>query len=170
MFNTIISKLKAKVVKNRYLTNAITAAFIALFIPSMAFSADPQHAFHLNPEYEESYKYSIGVKAGNFLVIGGVTSVDEEGNEIHAGDPRKQMQVIYERLTKILAAHGATAKNVIKETIYYGIDNERYFSTLDIRADFYKGVAGPSTAGVRVDGFTSENILIEVTAVAYLGD
>lgn len=147
----------------------LSALLIAL-LPTTAFSADPKQAFHLNPEFEESYKFSIGVKSGDFLIIGGVTSVDEQGNEVHADDPRKQMQVIYERMEKILAAHGASAKNVVKETIYYVIDNDKYFGTLDVRSDFYKDVAGPSTSGVRVAGFTSDKILIELTAVAYLGE
>jgi len=142
---------------------------VILMSPMTAFCADPAQVFHLNPEFEEGYKFSIGVRSGDFLIIGGITAVDEQGNEVHADNPRKQMQLIYQRLEKILAAHGASAKNVVKETIYYGIDNERYFGTLDIRSDFYQGVAGPSTSGVRVAGFTSDNILIELTAVAYLG-
>lgn len=163
------SSLKAHTRKRYSPALGLLALLTILLAPMTAFCADPARVFHLNPEFEEGYKFSIGVRSGDFLIIGGITAVDEQGNEVHADNPRKQMQLIYQRLEKILAAHGATAKNVVKETIYYGIDNEKYFSTLDIRSDFYKDVAGPSTSGVKVAGFTSENILIELTAVAYLG-
>jgi len=134
-------------------------------------AADPDWVFHLNEKFEEGYFYSIAVKAGDMLYIGGVTSVDEAGNEVFAGDPRKQMEVIYQRLQKILSAHGATFRNVVNETFYYRTTTPEYLSTLDIRANYYsgEGIAGPTASGVKVLEFTSENILIELKAVAYLG-
>lgn len=135
-----------------------------------SYAADPDSAFHLNEAFEKSYDFSIAVRAGDVLYIGGVTAVDDKGNEVHADDPRKQMALIYQRMGKILAAHGATFKNIVSETIYYNIDTDKYLSTLDIRSRHYQGVAGPSASGVRVAEFASENILIEIKAVAYLGD
>ena len=136
-----------------------------------AFAADPDWVFHLNEEFEQGYFYSIAVRAGDMLYIGGVTAVDEAGNEVHAEDPRKQMEVIYKRLEKILTAHGATFRNVVDETIYYRVPTGEYLNTLDVRAQYYDhdGIAGPTASGVRVMEFTSENILIELKAVAYIG-
>ncbi|GAC1611396.1 MAG: hypothetical protein NVS3B3_22480 [Aquirhabdus sp.] len=141
----------------------------ALLIPIYGHCVDASAAFHLNPDFERGYNYSIGVKAGDFLYIGGVTAVDEAGNEVYAKDPRKQMQLIYERMKKILAAHGATFNNVVSETIYYKIPNNVYVDVLDVRAKFYKGMDGPSASGIKVADFASKNILIEIKAVAYLG-
>lgn len=152
---------------NRY--SALFFTILSTFFSTAAPCADPESVYHLNSEFENAYSYSIAVKSGDFLYIGGVTAVDEQGNEVYADDPKKQMALIYKRIGKILAAHGATAKNVVEETIYYGIDNDKYFETLEVRSDFYKGVAGPSASGVRVSAFTSNNILIEIKAVAYLG-
>lgn len=147
---------------------ALIAAFMLL--TSVVYAADRNSAFHLNEEYESAYNFSIAVRAGDMLYIGGITSVDEEGNEVFAENPRKQMELIYERFDKILKAHGASFKSVVSETIYYNIDSETYVSLLDIRAKRYKGMAGPSASGVRVADFASNNILIEIKAVAYLRD
>ncbi|ERI50779.1 hypothetical protein N878_07900 [Pseudomonas sp. EGD-AK9] len=140
------------------------------FSSSPLFAAEPKVAFHLNPEFEQQYVFSIGVKAGGFLHIGGVTSVDKDGNEAHAGDANKQMQLIYERMAAILTAHGADFSNVVSETIYYNTDNETYLKALDVRAAAYRGVVAPSASGVRVADFPSDKTLIEITAVAYLGE
>ena len=134
------------------------------------FAADPNAAFHLNPDFERQYSFSIAVKAGDFLYIGGVTALDEQGNEVYANDAPKQMQLIYQRMAAILAAHGADFRNVVSETIYYSTATATYLDTLDIRAAAYQGVAGPSASGVKVAGFASDNILIEIKAVAYLGE
>ncbi|MCQ4310080.1 RidA family protein [Stutzerimonas nitrititolerans] len=133
-------------------------------------AAEPKQAFHLNPEFEQQYGFSIAVKAGGFLHIGGVTAVDEEGNEVYANDANKQMQLIYERLGAILAAHDADFSSVVSETIYYKTDNETYIKALDVRTAAYKGVVAPSAAGVKVADFVSDKTLIEITAVAYLGE
>lgn len=126
--------------------------------------------FHLNSEFEQQYSFSIAVKAGDFLHIGGVTAVDKEGNEVYADDARKQMELIYERMEVILSSHDADFGDVVSETIYYNMDNETYLNTLDLRAAAYKDVDGPSTAGVRVADFSSDKTLLEITAVAYLGE
>lgn len=145
--------------------------FICTIFSYQSVAADPEWAYHLNKEFEEGYFYSIAVKAGDFLYIGGVTAVDEEGNEIYPNDARKQMEVIYARLETILKAHGATFRNVVDETIYYGTSTTAYLNTLDVRAGHYakEGLAGPAASGVKVADFTSDNILIELKAVAYLG-
>jgi len=125
--------------------------------------------FHLSPAREKAFTYSIGMRAGDFLFVGGITAVDEDGNEVFADDIAKQTEVIYSRLKKILDAHGVTPAHVVREEIYYDTPNGQYFSALPVRAKFYEGLDGPQTSGVRVSGFTSENIRIEVTAVVYVG-
>lgn len=128
----------------------------------------PDH-FHLVPELEKQYCFSIGVRAGDYVFIGGLTASDDEGNELYPDDPAMQMKSIYEQLTRVLAHYGGSAGDVVSEVIYYSVSMDDYNNDLfPHRQAFYQGSEAPSVAGMQVVGFTSEAIKVEVTAVAYL--
>lgn len=134
----------------------------------MASLASPQ-SFHLIPDMEKEYSMSVGVRAGDFLFIGGLFAVDDEGNALHPNDAAMQFEVIYGQMGRVLAAHGGTAADVVSETIYYGCSAEEYSERLfPHRQAFYRGCNGSSVVGVRVAGFIESAIQVEVTAVAYL--
>ena len=145
--------------------------FASIIFPlAPSWSADESWVFNLNPKFEKDYSYSIGVRAGDYLFIGGVTAVDEEGNEVYANDMKKQMELIYQRVGKVLAAHGASFRHVVRETILT-TDMERYVSEAqEVRSRYYQGVAGPTASGAEVSRFTSDNILVEITLIAYVGE
>ncbi|MHA0333462.1 RidA family protein [Sphingomonas aquatilis] len=125
--------------------------------------------FHLTPGMERDYCMSIGVRAGDLVFIGGLTSVDEAGNETHADDAALQFKVIYEQMERVLAAHGGSASDVVSETIYYSCTGQEYSERLfPHRKNFYRDCHGPSVAGVQVAGFISPAIRVEVTCVAYI--
>lgn len=152
------------------LKRAIAMASAAAFLltPAISFSADPAKTYHLEPEIEKEYHFSMGVRVGDVMHIGGIISVDEKGNELYADDARKQMELIYKRLERVLADNGLTFKNVVAESFYYSVDAQTYVNTLDIRAKYYEGVEFPVASGVQVAGFTSPNILIELRVIADL--
>lgn len=125
--------------------------------------------FHLIPEMERDYCMSLAVRAGDLLYMGGLTATDDEGNEIYADDPGMQMKTVYEKMDRVLKAHGGCARDVVSETIFYGVTASEYEALMfPHRQKFYQNVDGPSVAGVQVAGFVSEAIKIEVTAIAYL--
>ncbi|MFX4921891.1 RidA family protein, partial [Acinetobacter baumannii] len=83
-------------------------------------------SFRLIPGMEQEYCMSVGMRAGDFLFIGGLFAADDDGHAIHADDAALQFKVIYEQLKHVLAAHGGTAADVVSETIYYGCSAEEY--------------------------------------------
>src|SRR5579859_333519 len=52
------------------------------------------------------------------LLISGTASIDEYGNTVHAGDFRAQLRRTYYNITGLLAAEGATWKDVVRTTCY----------------------------------------------------
>jgi 2-iminobutanoate/2-iminopropanoate deaminase len=128
----------------------------------------PEH-FHLVPALEKQYCFSSGVRAGDYVYIGGLTASDDEGNELYADDAAMQMKNIYEQMSRVLKHFGGAASNVVSEVIYYSVSMDEYNNQLfPHRQAFYNGCDAPSVAGMQVLGFTSEAIKVEVTAVAYL--
>ena len=137
-------------------------------LASVASIMKPQ-SFRLIPDMEQQYCMSVGMRAGDLLFIGGLFAVDDDGNALHPDDPAMQFKVIYEQMSRVLAAHGGTAADVVSETIYYGCSAEEYSERLvPYRQAFYRGCNGPSVVGVQVVGFIERAIQVEVTAIAYL--
>ena len=66
---------------NLYSRNIIFMLLGMVFSLS-SFAADPDWVFHLNEEFEEGYFYSIAVKAGDMLYIGGVTAAGSTGRVV----------------------------------------------------------------------------------------
>ena len=113
----------------------------------------PSTSFHLMPSMERDYCMSIAVRAGDLVFIGGLTAVDASGNELHHDDAALQFKVVYEQMSRVLAAHGGSAADVVSETIYYSCTGEEYAERLfPYRKEFYRDCDGPSVAGVQVAG------------------
>ena len=125
--------------------------------------------FHLVPALEKQYCFSIGVRAGDYVFMGGLTASDDEGNELFADDAALQMKNIYEQMARVLENYGGTAADIVSEVIYYSVSMDEYNEKLfPHRAAFYENCEAPSVAGMQVLGFTSDAIKVEVTAIAYL--
>lgn len=80
-------------------------------------SEKPEY-FLLRPNLEKMYGYTQAVKVGNLVKIGGVISIDENGNAIAKGDYLQQMKNCYVSLEKVLQHYGCTFDDVVLENIY----------------------------------------------------
>ena len=128
----------------------------------------PEH-FHLVPALEKQYCFSSGVRAGDYVYIGGLTASDDKGNELYSDDAAMQMKNIYEQMSRVLSHFGGAASDIVSEVVYYSVSMDEYNNQLfPHRQAFYDGCDAPSVAGMQVLGFTSEAIKVEVTAVAYV--
>ena len=119
----------------------------------------------------DKYGVSAAVRAGDFVYLGGITALDNEGNVIGSYDGDTQFRVVYERIAELLAMYGADAKNVISETIYntgwdHAIAGGKH------RDAFYKNdkAAWPNATGIEVVSLAVPGLVVEVEVVAYLGD
>ena len=78
---------------------------------------------------------------------------------------------MYERIKKILAAHGATFRHVVSETIYL-TDWDRFGDGAAIRKKFFDddGAAYPSAVGQQVAALAVPGLVLEVQIIAYMGE
>lgn len=74
--------------------------------------------FLLRPELEKMYGYTQAVRVGDIVKIGGVISIDEQGNATAKGDYLQQMKNCYATLDKVLSHYGCTFNDVVIENIY----------------------------------------------------
>ena len=118
---------------------------------------------------EGRYTYSTAVRRGPFLFISGVIARDPETGRIAGkGDIVAQADFIFRKIEKILEAAGGTFDDVVKTTDYV-TTLERYGETAAVRRKYF-GNGYPAATGVVVKALVNPDALIEIDAVAMIGD
>lgn len=104
------------------------------------------------------------------LLISGTASIDENGKSVHIGDFRAQLRRTYHNITGLLAAEGATWRDIVRTTCYLR-DIERDYEVFnDERTRFFaeQGLDPlPASTGIQAILCRPE-LLIEIEAIAML--
>ncbi len=79
----------------------------------------------------------LDIKGITILLISGTASIDESGQTVHEGDFRAQTLRTYKNITALLAAEGATWKDVVRTTCYLRDIERDYAAFNEIRTQFF---------------------------------
>jgi enamine deaminase RidA (YjgF/YER057c/UK114 family) len=128
------------------------------------------HALNEAPEYGSAFSRGINLGLGDVrvLLISGTASVDEHGATIHAGDFRAQTRRTFENIAALLAAEGASWKDVVRTTCYLRDIDRDYAAFNEERTRFYKQQQLdplPASTGIQAILCRPE-LLIEIEALA----
>jgi enamine deaminase RidA (YjgF/YER057c/UK114 family) len=113
-----------------------------------------------------SYSHAVRVETGEavWIHVSGQLAVDIEGKLVGEGDLGAQTERVFENLSEVLKANGATFGDVVKI--------QTFFTTLDglpasrsVRAR-YLPAEPPASTAVRVAGLLMPEALLEVDVVA----
>jgi 2-iminobutanoate/2-iminopropanoate deaminase len=110
--------------------------------------------------------YSQAIIAGGFLYTAGQIPFDPVTKQVVEGDIVPQTQRVLDNLQAVLAAAGASCKDVVKTTVFlqdmadFARMNEVYAATM--------GDARPARSTVQVAGLP-RGVLVEIDLVAHLG-
>jgi enamine deaminase RidA (YjgF/YER057c/UK114 family) len=102
------------------------------------------------------------------LLISGTASIDEAGESVHIGDFRAQMRRTFANITGLLAAEGATWKDIVRTTCYLRDIDRDYAAFNEERTAFYtaQGLDPlPASTGIQAILCRPE-LLIEIEAIA----
>jgi enamine deaminase RidA (YjgF/YER057c/UK114 family) len=114
--------------------------------------------------WEGVYGFSRVVKAGPFVLIGGTTSVDEDG-VVAGGSAYEQTNEVLNKLESELARAGASFGDVI-QTRVYTTDISRCDEIGRAHADRF-GEVRPLMTMVEVSRLIDPRMLVEIEVVAY---
>ena len=102
------------------------------------------------------------------LLISGTASIGSDGETLHAGDFRAQTRRTYANITALLAAEGATWKDVVRTTCYLR-DIERDYAVFnEERTAFYQAQELdplPASTGIQAI-LCRPDLLVEIEAIA----
>lgn len=110
----------------------------------------------------------LDVNGVTTLLISGTASIDEHGKSVHIGDFRAQLLRTYHNITGLLAAEGATWKDVVRTTCYLRDIERDYVEFNEIRTQFFKqqGLDPlPASTGIQAILCRPE-LLVEIEAIA----
>jgi enamine deaminase RidA (YjgF/YER057c/UK114 family) len=121
-------------------------------------------------EYGSSFSRGlrIDLKGLTILLISGTASVDENGKTVHVGDFRAQCRRTYANITALLAAEGATWKDVVRTTCYLRDIERDYAAFNDERTRFFveQGLDPlPASTGIQAI-LCRPDLLVEIEAIA----
>ena len=109
--------------------------------------------------------YSQGIVAKGFLFTAGQIAIDPSTGQVISGDIKAQTERVLTNLSEVLAAGGASWRDVVKTTVFlhdmndFPIVNETYARML--------GDARPARSTVQVSGLP-RGVLVEIDAIAVL--
>ena len=108
--------------------------------------------------------YSPGVRAGDLLFVSGQVPRDPRTGAVVGDDVTAQSRQVLRNLQGVLEAGGATLADVVSVTVYL-VDEGDWGAFNDV----YRSVFRPPYPSRAVVGARLRGILVEVSAVAYLG-
>jgi 2-iminobutanoate/2-iminopropanoate deaminase len=122
--------------------------------------------------YERPSSFSRGLRLDLnglvILLISGTASIDEHGRTVHAGDFRAQIRRTYRNITELLAAEGATWKDVVRTTCYLRDIERDYVAFNEERTAFFDEQALdplPASTGIQAI-LCRPDLLVEMEAIA----
>ena len=118
--------------------------------------------------WESSFGYSRAVRAGDFVVVAGTTSIDEDGVVLAPGDAGGQVEAALDAIEAALAGAGARLEQVV-QTRMYVTDISRCDEIGRAHGERFGAVA-PVTSMVEVGALIDPRMLVEIEAVAYVGE
>lgn len=123
-------------------------------------------------DYVRPSSFSRGLRVDigdiSILFISGTASIDEHGQSVHIGDFGAQLKRTYSNITGLLAAEGATWKDVVRTTCYLRDMERNYVEFNEGRTAFFKeqGLDPlPASTGIQAILCRPE-LLVEIEAIA----
>ena len=110
--------------------------------------------------------YSQGIIAGGFLFTAGQIPMDPATTQVVEGDIVPQTQQVLTNLQAVLAAAGASWKDVVKTTVF--LQDMADFPRMNEVYANVMGEARPARSTVQVAGLP-RGVRVEIELVAYLG-
>lgn len=129
---------------------------------------------YLNPKElgaaPKFYSHAVSVGGqGRLIYVSGQVSWGPDGKVVGAGDMRAQCKQVFDNLTTVLKAAGATWGDIIKFNGYMvGVTPENVAAYRDVRQSYLKAPMPASTL-VGVTALVQPELMLEVECVAALG-
>jgi enamine deaminase RidA (YjgF/YER057c/UK114 family) len=112
-------------------------------------------------------RYEHAIVAGNTVYMAGQIALDPDGNLVGPGDAEAQTRQLYANMERVLSASGATFDDVVSMTVYMTNLQHREGHN-KVRGEL--GITTPANTSVVISALAQPEFLLEVEAIAVIGD
>jgi enamine deaminase RidA (YjgF/YER057c/UK114 family) len=113
----------------------------------------------------------VVVAKGKMIFIAGQVANDKDGKLVGKDDLKTQATQIFENIKTALAAAGATTNDLVKINWYVkGYKPEMLATLREVRSEYVSKTSPPASTLVGVASLFQEDYLLEIDAVAVIGD
>ena len=110
--------------------------------------------------------WSQALRTNNLLFIAGQVGLNARGKLVGKGDAEVQARQVFRNIENLVKAAGGTMDDVVQITVYV-TDIRHAEKVRNARGAFFRGDPPTSTLLV-VSGLASEDLLVEINAIAVL--
>ncbi len=114
------------------------------------------------------YSHGVIVESSRTLYVAGQVPVDKDGNIVSPGNAEAQTRQVMENIKRVIEEAGGKMEDVAKTTVYVTNLEDRGPIGEMRKEYFQKGF--PCSALVGIDSLARPEMMVEVQAVAVLGD
>jgi enamine deaminase RidA (YjgF/YER057c/UK114 family) len=127
---------------------------------------------YINPPtlaHPTGYTHVVEATGARTVYISGQVALDSSGNIVGQGDMRAQAQQVFENLHVALRTVGSGFRDVVKLT-YFIVDMTQMPVVREVRDQFIHPEQLPASTAVEIRRLAREEFLLEVEAIAVLGE
>ncbi|HMH92284.1 MAG TPA: RidA family protein [Streptosporangiaceae bacterium] len=114
------------------------------------------------------YSHAVAFR-GRMVAVSGQVPADREGRVVGLSDPAAQVRQVFENLTAVLAAAGATMADVVKLTVFL-TDLADLPAYRAVRDEYVSRDRPPASSLVQVSGLVHPDYRVEIEALAVLAE
>ncbi len=147
-------------------TLAVLSAALLFYLPAAAQMLDKQHHHH-NEWTKGRFSEVVTVTGpGKWLFLAGVgAEAEKDGSILHVGDFTAQCRYAYEKIGKLLAAHGGKMSDVVKLVTYVTNIKDRDAMN-QCRAEAFKGGPLPVHTFLVISELARPGMIVEMDVIA----
>ena len=127
--------------------------------------------FHHNEWTKGRFSEAVTVTGpARWIYLAGVgAEAEKDGSILHVGDFAAQCRYAYEKIGKLLAAHGAGMAHVVK-LVTYVVDIRDRDAMNKCRAEAFKGGPLPVHTFLAISGLARPGMLVEMDVIAAVAE
>jgi len=151
---------------NSFVRATILVAVALFYLPVAAQKLEKRH--HHNNEWTKGrFSEVVTVSGpGKWLFLAGVgAEAEKDGSILHVGDFAAQCRYAYEKIGKLLAAHGGKMSDVVK-LVTYVVDIKDRDAMNKCRAEAFKGGPLPVHTFLVISQLARPGMIVEMDVIA----
>lgn len=144
----------------------VASLFSSLFL---ATGASAREYFKTEAGQPRGYSTAVATQGGKTVWISGQVGIRDEQGKSMAGDFEGQARVVFRAIEAAVKRAGGSMKDVVNITVYL-TDPRLLEPLIPIRHEFWPEGNFPASTSITVHSLPFVGMMIEVSAVAVIGD